>query len=161
MTERPGHAARVAIALGSNLGDRPAQLLEAIARLSGVLTGLARSAFHQTAPVGVPDPQPDYLNAAVVGETTTTARALLGALQAIEHDMGRRRAHPRAARTLDLDLILFGDAIIEEPGLTVPHPRFRDRVFVLAPLAEIAPDMVDPVTGLSVAALLSRLEPPR
>ena len=161
MTERLGHAARVAIALGSNLGDRPAQLLEAIARLNGVLTGLARSAFHQTGPVGVPDPQPDYLNAAVVGETTTTARALLAALQAIEHDMGRRRAHARAARTLDLDLILFGDAIIEEPGLTVPHPRFRDRVFVLAPLAEIAPDMVDPVTGLSVAALLSRLEPPR
>ena len=151
----------MAIALGSNLGDPQAQLLEAIARLGRLLTGLERSSFHPTTPVGVPDPQPDYLNAAVVGQTATGAHELMAALQAIEHDMGRRRAYPRAARTLDLDLILYGDAIIDEPALTVPHPRFRDRVFVLAPLAEIAPDMVDPVTGLSVAALLSRLEPPR
>ena len=87
-----------------------------------------------------------------MGETALSPRALLDALLAIERERGRERPYPNAPRTLDLDLILFGDAVIDEPGLVVPHPRFRERRFVLEPLAEIAPDLVDPVSGLTVAA---------
>ena len=157
MTDAPHAATRVAVALGSNLGDRQALLTEATARLSSVLTGLRASTFHDTVPVGVPTPQPNYLNAVVVGETTLTARELLAALLAVERTMGRTRPHDGAARTIDLDLILYGASIVDEPGLTVPHPRFRERGFVLAPLCEVAPEMIDPVSGETVAALLDRL----
>ena len=86
-----------------------------------------------------------------------TARELLGALLAVEHERGRERPFPGAARTLDLDLILYGSQIIAEPGLEVPHPRFRSRRFVLEPLATVAPDLLDPVTGKSVRELLAAL----
>ena len=98
-------------------------------------------------------PQPPFLNAAAVGRTTRTARELLDYLLHVERLAGRTRPHPGAARTLDLDLILFGDVCLDEPGLTVPHPRFRERAFVLEPLAEVAADWVDPVTGLTVGEL--------
>ena len=150
--------ARVAIALGSNLGDRQAHLTWAIARLQQYLSALRASSFIETEPVGVPDPQPRYLNAAVVGETQLSARELMSTLLDIERERGRTRSHVRSARTLDLDLILYGDTIIDETGVLVPHPRFRDRAFVLQPLAEIAPDWIDPQTGLSIAELLARLD---
>ena len=85
------------------------------------------------------------------------ARELLDELLAIEREFGRERPYPGAPRTLDLDLVLLGDAVIDEPGLQVPHPRFRDRFFVLGPMAEIAPELEDPVTGLRVAELLRDL----
>jgi 2-amino-4-hydroxy-6-hydroxymethyldihydropteridine diphosphokinase len=144
---------RAAIGLGSNLGNRHAHLTWAVSRLRGVLDGLRVSSFIDTEPVGVPDPQPTYLNAAAVGETTLTARALMDTLLALEGERGRTRDGIRAARTLDLDLILYGSEVIDEPGLTVPHPRFRERAFVLQPLAEIAPDWIDPVTGQSIRTL--------
>jgi 2-amino-4-hydroxy-6-hydroxymethyldihydropteridine diphosphokinase len=148
---------RVAIALGSNLGDREAYLRSAVAALHPSIDRLRLSTFHDTAPVGVV-PQPTFLNAAAVGETTLSARALLDTLLAVERDLGRERPFPGAPRTVDLDLILYGDEIIDEaPSLIVPHPRYRERRFVLEPLAEIAPDWRDPVTGKTVEELLRLL----
>ena len=147
----------VAIALGSNLGDRVAHLTFAIGRLRAFVSGLRVSAFIDTAPVDVPDDQPRYLNAVVVGETSLTPEELLSRLLAIERDRGRERPSPRAARTLDLDLILYGDKSIRTEALEIPHPRFRDRAFVVHPLAEIAPGMVDPVTGLTIGELAARI----
>jgi len=143
-----------AIALGSNLGDRSAHLRHAISRLGGLVDNLRVSRFYDTVPVGAPGPQPLFLNAAAVGETSLPARELLETLLAIEQERGRERPYQNAPRSLDLDLILFGDAVIDEPALVVPHPRFRGRRFVLEPLTEIAPDLVDPVTGRTVADLL-------
>jgi 2-amino-4-hydroxy-6-hydroxymethyldihydropteridine diphosphokinase len=143
---------KVAIALGSNLGDRETHLAFAVDRLHLILAGLRVSSWRETAPVGVL-PQPDFLNGAVVGHTTLGARALLERLLAIEQERGRRRPHDGAPRTLDLDLILYGGEVIDEPGLRVPHPRFRERRFVLEPLAEIAGDWIDPVTGRSIDEL--------
>ncbi len=147
---------RVAIALGSNLGDRRAHLDFASQRLRALIEGAVLSPLIETDPVGV-EPQPQFLNGAVVGATDLSPRALLEALQGIERARGRTRPHPGAPRTLDLDLILYGDDTIGEPDLQVPHPRFRERRFVLAPLAAVAPDLRDPVTGLTVGELLARL----
>jgi 2-amino-4-hydroxy-6-hydroxymethyldihydropteridine diphosphokinase len=142
-----------AIALGSNLGDRQSHLRFGIYRLSRILEDMRVSNVRETAPFGVSTPQPAFLNAAVTGTTLLTPRELLDALLAIERERGRERPCQNAPRTLDLDLILYGDSMVSEEGLIVPHPRFRERPFVLEPLAEIAPDMVDPVTGLTIARL--------
>lgn len=133
----------------------------AIARLSRILTDLIVSDAVETDPEdldGAPIPdQPLYLNAAATGAAPLAPRALLDELLAIERDFGRQRPYAGAPRTLDLDLILYGDAVVDEPGLQVPHPRFRERFFVLGPLAEIAPAMIDPVSGLRVGELLRAL----
>jgi 2-amino-4-hydroxy-6-hydroxymethyldihydropteridine diphosphokinase len=127
-----------------------------VARLRALVGGLVVSSRHDTAPVGVGD-QPRFLNAAATGSTALPPRALLEALLAIERGFGRERPFVGAPRTLDLDLILYGQEAIDEPGLHVPHPRFRERAFVLDPLAEIAPDWIDPVTGLTIVELRERL----
>jgi 2-amino-4-hydroxy-6-hydroxymethyldihydropteridine diphosphokinase len=146
----------VAIALGSNLGDRDAHLAYAVSRLKQGLQAVRVSDVIETDPVGV-GPQPKFLNAGIVGLFGGTPRELLDLLLAIERERGRERPFPGAARTLDVDLVLFGDRVVTEPGLHVPHPRFRERSFVLQPLAEIAPDLVDPVTGRTVGDMLRRL----
>jgi 2-amino-4-hydroxy-6-hydroxymethyldihydropteridine diphosphokinase len=121
------------------------------------VASLRVSLLRETEPFGVAEPQPPYLNAVVIGSTALDADALLGRLLTIEQARGRIRSSPRAPRTLDLDLILFGDHVIDRPGLTVPHPRFRERLFVLEPLAELAPDWKDPVSGKTISQLLDQL----
>lgn len=148
----------VAIALGSNVGDRRTTLTAAIEALRPVIDGLQSSSFFDTPYVGA-DVQPSVLNAAVVGSTRLDAHPLLEHLLAIEQTFGRTRPYGGAPRTLDLDLILYGDAVIDEPGLIVPHPRFRERRFVLEPLAEIAPGWRDPITGKTVTELLQSVLP--
>ena len=113
----------------------------------------------ETVPVDMVGPQRMFLNAAAVGACALPARALLDVLLEIERERGRERPFAGAARTLDLDLVLYDDQQIDEPGLTVPHPRFRERRFVLEPLTEIAPSLRDPVTGATVEELLKRLPP--
>ena len=148
----------VAIALGANLGDRRAAFEFAVDQLSRLVSNLVVSDFIETDPEGEGlQEQPLYLNAVVVGETMLAPREILDALLAIEEAYGRERPFPGAARTLDVDLILLGDAREDSLALHVPHPRFRERFFVLGPLAEIAPDLVDPVTGLRVWELLRNL----
>lgn len=152
------HAALVA--LGANLGDRMATLRAAVraleARADMVVT--AKSQVYETDPVGPPD-QPRYLNAAVAIETWLAPEPLLAALLEVERSLGRARGSDRwQARTIDLDLILHGECVRaggDTPGgLILPHPRFRERAFVLVPLAEIAPSARDPVTGETVESLL-------
>jgi 2-amino-4-hydroxy-6-hydroxymethyldihydropteridine diphosphokinase len=146
----------IALALGSNLGDREGTLRAALAALASSISDLRVSTFHETDPVGVGD-QPRFLNAAATGRTALPARDLLASFLDVEQRFGRTRAYSGAPRTLDLDLILYGDQIVEERDLRVPHPRFRERLFVLEPLDEIAAAWVDPVTGRTVGELLERL----
>ncbi|HEV8348093.1 MAG TPA: 2-amino-4-hydroxy-6-hydroxymethyldihydropteridine diphosphokinase [Vicinamibacterales bacterium] len=146
-----------AIAMGSNIGDRAGHLDFAVSRLRLFIDDLKVSQYYETEPVGVTGVQPLFLNAAAVGKTNRSARSVLGELLAIERERGRERPFQNAPRTLDLDLVLFGNAVIHEPDLVVPHPRFRERRFVLEPLAAIAPSLIDPVTQLTVIELLNRL----
>jgi 2-amino-4-hydroxy-6-hydroxymethyldihydropteridine diphosphokinase len=150
-----------AIAVGSNLGDRRAAIGFAIERLSRILAEVAVSELVETEPEtldgAIDYEQPLYLNAVVIGQTTLAPRDLLDALLEVEQEYGRERPHAGAPRTLDLDLVLLADAIVDEPGLQLPHPRFRARFFVLGPLTQIAPDMRDPVTGLTASQLLRAL----
>lgn len=148
----------VAVAFGSNLGDRRGQIVAAAAQIAQLLTNFRLSSLIETAPVGAgTEHDPPYLNAAGVGDSALSAREILDALQAIERRMGRTRPYANAPRTLDLDLILVGEEVVEEEGLQVPHPRFRERRFVLEPLNEIAPELPDPVTGLTVRDLRRRV----
>jgi 2-amino-4-hydroxy-6-hydroxymethyldihydropteridine diphosphokinase len=147
------------IGLGSNLGDRQATLAGAIAALAETPGVIVRrvSSFHETEPVGGPAGQGMFLNAAAALETTLDPFALLNVLRGIETRFGRLRIVRWGERTLDLDLLLFDDRVIDTPELTVPHPRLASRRFVLEPLAEVAPDAVDPVTKRTIAELLAGL----
>lgn len=154
---------RVAIALGSNLGDRRGHLRWAVGQLRTLLDDLAVSPLDDTAPVEVDQPQPRYLNAVAVGRTTLPPEELLGRLLALERQRGRVRRpdRPKASRPLDLDLILYGSRVVDTAALQVPHPRFRDRAFVVGPLAAMTPRWRDPVTGKTMAALSARRAPRR
>jgi 2-amino-4-hydroxy-6-hydroxymethyldihydropteridine diphosphokinase len=147
---------RAVIGLGANLGDPAAQLRTAIAAIGHLpeTRVLAVSSFYRTAPVGYLA-QPEFVNAAVAVETTLAPRALLNALQQIEAAAGRERRFKDAPRTLDLDVLLYGDRVADEPGLTIPHPRLHERAFALAPLVEIEPEAIVPGHGRA-ADLLAR-----
>ena len=147
----------VVIGFGSNLGNRHSAILAAADKVATLLASFRLSRIIETAPVGDGlENDPPYLNAVGVGESTLSPRELFEALRSIEAAAGRTRSTLGAPRTLDLDLILFGDARIDEPGLVVPHPRFRERLFVLEPLAEVAPGWIDPGTGQTISALLQQ-----
>ena len=152
-----------AIALGSNLnsqfGDPAANIAEAVLRLGELGRVRASSSLHMTAPVGYVD-QPDFTNAAALLETSLEPLELLAALLAIERAMGRDRSAAipaKGPRIIDLDLLLMDDVVLNTPELTLPHPAMAERRFVLAPLAEIAPGMLDPRTGRTVAEMLAQL----
>jgi 2-amino-4-hydroxy-6-hydroxymethyldihydropteridine diphosphokinase len=136
------------IALGSNLDDPAAQVRSALRALAQLplSTLTAHSALYRNPPVGYRD-QPEFVNAVARIETGLEARALLVALLDIERAHGRARTFPNAPRTLDLDIVLYGEAVVSEPGLTIPHPRLAERAFVLVPLAEIAPEARVPCAG--------------
>jgi 2-amino-4-hydroxy-6-hydroxymethyldihydropteridine diphosphokinase len=151
-------SAQCAIALGSNLGDSLSIVKDALKILdqtSGI-TLQAHSSWYQTAPVG--PPQPDYLNGCALLDVQLTPQELLETLLRIEAQFGRVRQERNGPRTLDLDLLLFDDLILDIPNLQLPHPRMRERAFVLVPLAEIAPNWVEPVSGKAIAQLVQTLD---
>ena len=147
-----------AIALGSNLGDREGNLREAVRRMGALGRVAAVSGFYDTEPVGYLD-QPRFLNAAVLLETELLPVELLRRLLGIEQEMGRDRANapPKGPRVIDLDLLLYGELVMQSAELTVPHPVMHERAFVLAPLAEIAVGMLHPVLHRSIGELLALL----
>ena len=155
----PGHVTRAYVGLGANLGDRGAMLRAALEQLRGEpgVDVVAVSAVRETEPVGVTD-QPRFLNAAAAVETELSARELLDRLLAVERRLCRARVGPRfGPRTIDLDLLLYGEEEIAAPGLDVPHPRLHERLFALEPLAELDPGLVVPGRG-PVAALIAGLQ---
>jgi len=153
------------LSLGSNLGDREAHIRKALEKLDqkGIVL-VMKSSLYETEPVDVPD-QPDFLNLVCQVETPLEPESLLAACQEIESEMGRLRKTIRGARNIDIDIIFYGRRIVTEPFLEIPHPAWRQRNFVLIPLAEIAPNFRDPVSDQTVQALqqqssdLSRVTP--
>jgi len=152
----PGEGKVAWIGLGSNVGDRVA----ALARAAGLLEAagvsiVARSSIYRTAPVDVLD-QPEFLNQVLAVRTALEPRALLEVCLEVERSMGRIRRRDKGPREIDLDLLMYGDTVLDEPGLQLPHPRLHLRRFVLVPLAEIAPDLVHPTLKVPIASLLGR-----
>lgn len=152
--------AECAIALGSNRGNS-LDILERSLNVLNLIPGIdlqAVSSWYQTKPVGTPQPQPDYLNGCALLSAEQTPEELLAILQATEIQFGRTSKGTSQPRTLDLDLLLYQDAIVDTPDLTIPHPRLNERAFVLVPLAEIAPDWIEPKSGSKIAQLLTDVD---
>ena len=144
------------LSLGSNLGDRAANLATAIERLRELGEVVAVSSFYETEPMEFAD-QPWFLNCAVAVKTELMPKQLLSRMLAIERDMGRRRIRPKGPRIIDIDILLFGNSVIRTPDLEVPHPAMHQRRFVLQPLAEIAPEVRHPGLKRTVRELLEEL----
>jgi 2-amino-4-hydroxy-6-hydroxymethyldihydropteridine diphosphokinase len=144
----------VYVALGSNLGDRAENLRIALDRIGATESIAAVSSVYETEPWGVPDEQPAYLNQVCELQSSTPANDLMNLLLGIESDLGRKRTFQNEARPLDLDILFYGDRVIDIPGLQIPHPRLHERAFVLVPLAEIAPELIHPIRGTTPGDLL-------
>ena len=149
--------ATVYLGLGGNRGDRQAHLAAALTALAGVGRVEAVSSLYETAPL-YEVAQPPFLNAACRVGTDLAPAELLAALKGIERAVGRRPSYRNGPREIDLDILLYDDLVVAGEGLAIPHPRLAERAFALAPLAELAPVLVHPVLGLTVAALLRRVE---
>ena len=147
----------VYLGLGSNLGDREATLETALRALESPHLHIRRvSPVYETEPMDVPGQQ-WFLNMVAEAETDLFPLQLLRRTAAVEAELGRRRSVPKGPRTIDIDILLFGNSVVTMPDLEIPHPRFRDRRFVLAPLADLAPELRDPVTRKTVRELLAEL----
>lgn len=148
----------VYLSLGSNVGDREAQLREAEGRLGTLGRVIAISSFYETEPVEF-IAQPWFLNCAVELESSLTPQQLMAAILGIEEEMGRRRVQNKGPRSIDIDVLLFGDAVVESSEVTIPHPAMHERRFVLEPLAEIAPEAFHPLLKKTIRELLDQLPP--
>ncbi len=146
------------LSLGSNIGDREQNLQEAIRRASALGRVVAVSSFYETEPVEFTD-QPWFLNCVMALETLAEPGQLMSELLRIEHEMGRQRVLKKGPRSIDIDILLFGDAVVSTPEVTIPHPEMVRRRFVLEPLAEIAPELRHPVSQKAVMQLLAELAP--
>ena len=148
---------RVFIALGSNLGDRMGNLCNAVASFPPKVHCLMESPIYQTPPWGVTD-QPEFLNQVIEAETDLLPAELMIHLKEIESKLGRKPSVRYGPRLIDLDILFFDDRIINQPDLTIPHPRLQERAFVLVPMAELAPQLRHPVSGLKISELLTNVD---
>lgn len=146
----------VAIALGSNIGDAPAQIRAAAAEMGAFLTDITLAPLYASTPMYYAD-QPDFVNSVLTAKTSLNPMELLKKLKEMEVHLGRQSTFRNGPRVIDLDIVLYGTQIIDEPDLTIPHPRMSERPFVLVPLAEVAPDWLHPVLGLRVDSMAKLL----
>ena len=147
----------VILALGTNLGDRPANLRAAVAALAPAVTVLAESPVYETPPWGLTD-QPAFLNMALRGETVLPPLELLQRLKRLEVELGRQPGVRWGPRLIDIDILFYDDLVLDEPGLVLPHPRLHERAFVLVPLADLAPDLIHPRLGRTIRELLAGVD---